>query len=127
METFYLTKQCPNCNQWFTKQKSLRHHIRHCKRIIADETETSANQLLSLGSSKSVLDGVASNIFKGGGDEGSTKVGGKGSSSLLDFDFIGGHNDCLYSELSNNDSDINRDINTEGRIDKSTFHPSLQH
>ena len=51
--------------------------------------------------------------------------GEKGSSSLLDFDSNGGHNDDLYSESSNNDSDMNRDVNTES-IDESTFHPSLQ-
>jgi hypothetical protein len=67
------------------------------------------------------------NIFEGGGDKGSTTVGGKGSSSLLDFDFNGGHNNDLYSELRNYDSDVNRDINTEGQIDnKSIFCPSLQ-
>ncbi len=49
-----------------------------------------------------------------------------GSSSLLDFDFNGGHNDDLYSELRTNDFDIKKDVNTEGQIDKNTFHPSLQ-
>jgi hypothetical protein len=115
METLYLTKQCPNCNRWFTQQKSIRRHIRQSKRTIVDETETAANQLLSPGSCKSVFEGVASIIFEGGVDIGSTTVGEKGSSSLLDFDFNGGHNDCLYSELSNNDFDINRDVNKMGK------------
>ncbi len=92
----------------------------------ADETETAANQLISLGNSKSVFEGGNLNIFKGCGDKGSTTVGGKGSSSLLDFNFNGEHNDDLYSELRNYDTDINRDGNTEGQIDESTFHPSLQ-
>ena len=99
METLKFTKQCPNCNQWFIQQKSFRHHIIHCKRTIADETESAVNQLLSLVSSTSVFEGGNSTIFKGGGNEGSTTVGEIGSSSsLLDFDFKGGHNDNLYSK-----------------------------
>jgi hypothetical protein len=126
MEPLNSTKQCPNCNHWFTQQKSFRHLIRHCKRNIAAERENPANQLLLLGSSKSVFEGGTLNIFQRGGDKGSTKVGERGFSSLIDFDFNGGHNDDLYFESSNNDSDINRDVNTEGQIDESSFHPSLQ-
>ncbi len=25
-------KQCPNCQRWFTRQESFKHHIRHCRR-----------------------------------------------------------------------------------------------
>jgi hypothetical protein len=29
-----LYKQCPNCNRWFTKQQTFRHHIRACRRAM---------------------------------------------------------------------------------------------
>ena len=52
--------QCPNCNRWFTNQKSLRHHIRACRRLLISQTEIAypnvhkANPLLSVASTRSV-------------------------------------------------------------------------
>jgi hypothetical protein len=45
-------KQCPNCKRWFTRQKSFKHHIRHCRRancveMFNDICSTAANPLLS--------------------------------------------------------------------------------
>ncbi len=112
------------------RQKSFQHHIRHCRRTIATEQEyqredTHVNPLLLIGSSNSVIEGGISNLFWGV-EEGSSKVGEKGSSSWIEFDYSGGHNNDVYSELSNKNSDANSNANTEGQIDDSTFHPSLQ-
>ncbi len=35
---FNQAKQCSNCKCWFTTQKSLKHHIRHCRRSNSEET-----------------------------------------------------------------------------------------
>jgi hypothetical protein len=45
-------KQCPNCKRWFTRQKSFKHHIRHCRRancveIFNDIGSSASNPLLS--------------------------------------------------------------------------------
>jgi hypothetical protein len=45
-------KQCPNCNCWFTRQKSFKHCIRYCRRancveMFNDIGSTAANPLLS--------------------------------------------------------------------------------
>ncbi len=45
-------KQYPNCKCWFTRQKSFKHHIRHCRRANCAETfndigSTAANPLMS--------------------------------------------------------------------------------
>jgi hypothetical protein len=31
-------KQCPNCKHWFTRRKSFKHHIRHCRRTNCEES-----------------------------------------------------------------------------------------
>jgi hypothetical protein len=46
-------KQCPNCKRWFTRLKSFKHHIRHCRRancveMFNDIGSTAANPLLSI-------------------------------------------------------------------------------
>jgi len=45
-------KQCPNCKCWLTRQKSFKHHIRHCRgancvEMFNDIGSTAANPLLS--------------------------------------------------------------------------------
>jgi hypothetical protein len=47
-----LNKQCPNCQRWFTTQKSFKHHIRHSRRTNCEESfnvigSSAANHLLS--------------------------------------------------------------------------------
>jgi hypothetical protein len=46
-------KQCPNCKRWFTRHKSFKHHIRHCRRancveMCNDIGSIAANPLLSI-------------------------------------------------------------------------------
>jgi hypothetical protein len=58
------SKQCRNCKQWFTSQKSFKHHIRHCRRTNCEETLnnlgiTGANPLLS-----NFTHGVKTNVFQ---------------------------------------------------------------
>jgi hypothetical protein len=48
-----LNKQCSNCQCWFTRQKSLKHHIRHCRRtncveMFNDTGSNAAYLLLSI-------------------------------------------------------------------------------
>ncbi len=59
-----LSKQCPNCKRCFTKQKSFKHHIRHCRRTNCEETLnnlviSAANLLLS-----NFTPGVETNVFQ---------------------------------------------------------------
>ncbi len=58
------SKQCPNCKCWFTTQKSIKHHIRHCRRtnceeMLNDLSITAANPLLS-----NFTPGVETNVFQ---------------------------------------------------------------
>jgi hypothetical protein len=58
------SKQCPNCKNWFTTQKSFKHHIRHCRRTNCEETLndlgiSATNPLLS-----NFTPGVETNVFQ---------------------------------------------------------------
>ena len=57
-------KQCPNCKRWFTTQKSVKHHIRHCRRTYCEEMFndigiSAANPLMS-----NFTPGVETNVFQ---------------------------------------------------------------
>jgi hypothetical protein len=57
-------KECPNCICLFTTQKSLKHHIRHCRRANCEETYndigiSAAKPLLS-----NFTPGVETNVFQ---------------------------------------------------------------
>ena len=59
-----LSKQCPNCQRWFTTQKSFKHHIRHCRRTNCEEMLndlgiSAANPLLS-----NFTPGVETNVLQ---------------------------------------------------------------
>jgi hypothetical protein len=59
-----LSKQGPNCQRWFTTQKSFKHHIKHCRRTNCEETLngigiSAANPLLS-----NFTTGVKTNVFQ---------------------------------------------------------------
>jgi hypothetical protein len=71
-----LYKQCPNCNHWFTKQQTFRHHIRACRRAMGTKTSsgiatTSANPLLSIANT---LLSKSSSTFKFVRDDGSSEI-----------------------------------------------------
>ena len=78
--------QCPNCQCWFTQQKSFKHHIRHCRRSNDAQTfynveNTVAIPLLSNGGSKPVFSAERSNLFNN--DSGRKVVK---TASLLSYD-----------------------------------------
>ena len=71
-----LYKQCPNCNRWFTKQQTFRHHIRACRRAMETKTSsgiatTSANHLLSIANTSL---SKSSSTFKFDCDDGSSEI-----------------------------------------------------
>ncbi len=80
MDTFKSTIQCPNCNRWFTQQRSFKHHIRYCRHAAMERDDqiyydTHANPLLSIGSSNSVFEGgVVSNLFQDDGNKRGSEV-----------------------------------------------------
>jgi hypothetical protein len=44
--TTKLNTQCPNCQRWFTTQKSFKHHIRACRRAINGDTTSVIGNIL---------------------------------------------------------------------------------
>jgi hypothetical protein len=106
------SKQCPNCKRWFTTQRLFKHHIRHCRRTICEETLnnlgiSAANPLLS-----NFTPGVEANVFQ------QSNLTQLYKDEYDDFQQIEGVVDSIFDSDGwvNNDEDFKEDMDDNNSL-----------